>query len=72
LVLLLTAANVLAEIWATRALLHPAACPMVLHIKGHQDKKTAYELLAFPAQLNVDADKLGTTLQPTSTKTMQW
>jgi len=30
----------------------------VLHIKGHQDKKTAYEQLPLPAQLNVDADKL--------------
>mgnify|MGYP000316897559 CR=1 FL=1 len=50
--------DVLAEIWVTHALLAPIACLTVLHIKGHTDKKTAYELLALPAQLNVDADKL--------------
>jgi len=49
--------DVLAEIWATHDLLPATACPAVLHIKGHQDKKTAYELLPLPAQLNVDADK---------------
>jgi len=32
--------------------------PAVLHIKGHQDKKTAYEQLPLPTQLNVNADKL--------------
>jgi len=50
--------DVLAEIWATRDLLPAAACPAVLHIRGHQDKKTAYGQLPLPAQLNVDADKL--------------
>ena len=50
--------DVLAEIWATRDLLPVTACPAVLHIKGHQDKKTAYDQLPLPAQLNVDADKL--------------
>jgi len=50
--------DVLAKIWATRDLLSAAACPAVLHIKVHQDKKTACELLSLPAQLNVDADKL--------------
>jgi len=53
--------DVLAELWATRDLLSATtarSCPAVLHIKGHQDKKIAYELLSLPAQLNVDADKL--------------
>jgi len=50
--------DVLAEIWATRDLLPATACSAVLHIKGHQDKKTAYEQLPLPAQLNVDANKL--------------
>ena len=50
--------DVLAEIWATRDLIAPAPCPFVLHIKGHQDKKTDYDLLPLPAQLNVGADKL--------------
>jgi len=50
--------DVLAKIWATRDLLPVTACPAVLHVKGHQDKKTAYEQLPLPAQLNVDADKL--------------
>jgi len=50
--------DVLAEIWATRDLLPVSACPAMLHIKGHQDKKTACEQLPLPAQLNVDADKL--------------
>jgi len=50
--------DVLAEIWATRDLLPVTVCPAVLHIKGHQDKKTACEQLPLPAQLNVDADKL--------------
>jgi len=49
---------VLAKIWATRDLLSATACPAVLHVKGHQDKKTACELLPLPAQLNVDANKL--------------
>jgi len=50
--------DVLAEIWATRDLLPATARPAVLHIKGHQEKKTACEQLPLPAQLNVDADKL--------------
>jgi len=50
--------DVLAEIWATHNLLPVTSCPAVLHIKGHQDKKTAYEQLPLPAQLNVDANKL--------------
>ena len=50
--------DVLAEIWATRDLLSVTACPAVLHIKGHQDKKTACEQLPLSAQLKVDADKL--------------
>jgi len=50
--------GVLAEIWATRDLLPVTARPAVLHIKGHQDKKTACEQLPLPAQLNVDAHKL--------------
>jgi len=49
---------VFAEIWVTRDLLSATACPAVLHIKGYQDKQTAYELLPLPAQMNVDADKL--------------
>ena len=52
--------DMLAKIWATRDLLSATACPAVLYIKGHQDKKTAYELMSLLAQLNVtvDADKL--------------
>jgi len=41
--------DVLVEIWVTRGLLHATACHAALHIKGHQDKKTAYELLPLPA-----------------------
>jgi len=40
--------NVLAEIWATPDLLSVTACPAVLHIKVHQDNKTAYETAAPP------------------------
>ena len=29
-----------------------------MHLKSHQNDNTRYELLSFPAQLNVDADKL--------------
>jgi len=50
--------DVLAKIWATCDLLPVTACPAVLYIKGHQDKKTACEQLPLPAQLHVDADKL--------------
>ena len=50
--------DVLAEIWATHALLPEASRPSIIHIKGHQDKDTAYEELSLPAQLNVDANKL--------------
>jgi len=50
--------DVLADIWATRDLSQTTACPAVLHIKGHHNKKTAYEQLPLPAQLNVDANKL--------------
>jgi hypothetical protein len=33
------------------------------HMKGHQDKDTAYELLLFLAQLNCDANKLAGAYQ---------
>ena len=36
---------------------------MVTHVKGHQDKETAYELLPIEAQLNVDADAVATLYQ---------
>jgi hypothetical protein len=32
--------------------------PQVLHVTGHQDRKTPYLQLSLPAQLNVDADQL--------------
>jgi hypothetical protein len=32
--------------------------PAVLHVTGHQDRRTSYANLSLPAQLNVDADKL--------------
>ena len=50
--------DVLAEIWATLALLPNASRPHINHIKGHQDKKKPYAELSLPAQLNCDADKL--------------
>ena len=35
-------------------------CIKILHVKGHQDKKTPYSDLTRPAQLNVDADTYAT------------
>ena len=35
----------------------------ITHVKGHQDKKTAYQDLSLLAQLNVDADKLAGRFQ---------
>ena len=49
--------DVLAEIWATRRLIHEASCSNALRTKGHQDGKTESDPLELPAQLNVDADK---------------
>lgn len=48
----------LVEIWTNHDLLDPVTCLAVMHVKGHQDRNMAYERLAIPAQLNVDADKM--------------
>jgi len=61
--------DVLAEIWATQDLIPAPARPALLHIKGHQDKKTAYELLPLPAQLNVEASSIPSTRSYTGTYT---
>ena len=37
------------------------------HVESHQDKKTAYDLLPLPVQLNIQADKLAETRRLQST-----
>jgi len=50
--------DVIAEIVESLKQLEDSSRPEVAHIKGHQDKHTAYEDLHLRAQLNVQADEL--------------
>ena len=50
--------DTLAELWTTLASFPEETRPTTTHVKSHQDKKTRYEDLPLPAQLNVDADAL--------------